>query len=121
MERVQILINQITEVIFQNVCRGLMNNHKQIFGFLTATQIQIKENQSISNVEWSVFLRGIPLKAQTSKKENKKKEEEENQSKSPTKRKTAMLETQKEYEIQQIVYDSLNYLNSDNPIWGEIH
>lgn len=36
-ERVQELISQITQTIFQNICRGLMNVHKQIFGFLTAT------------------------------------------------------------------------------------
>lgn len=39
-ERVKDLINQITEIIFLNVCRGLFNDHKKIFSFLVTAAIK---------------------------------------------------------------------------------
>jgi dynein heavy chain len=42
-DRINILISNITETIFENICRGLFNNHKRIFSFLLAAKILIQE------------------------------------------------------------------------------
>ena len=59
-ERINILMNTITETIYLNVCRGLFNSHKQLFSFLVSSAIDRKSGQ-ISGEEWNVFLKGIPL------------------------------------------------------------
>jgi dynein heavy chain len=38
-ERIEILINSITKSIYNNICRGLFENHKTIFSFLICTSI----------------------------------------------------------------------------------
>jgi dynein heavy chain len=56
-KRLTNLINQITRMIFTNVCRGLFEAHKLIFSFLIASSID-RQNLLISEAVWSTFLRG---------------------------------------------------------------
>ena len=44
VDRIQTLIKNITLVIFENICRGLFNNHKRIFSFLITAKIIILEH-----------------------------------------------------------------------------
>ncbi|KAG2381746.1 hypothetical protein C9374_006130 [Naegleria lovaniensis] len=55
-----ILISNITEYIFTNVCRGLFEKDKIIFSFLICTRILLYD-QVIDENEWLLFLRGAPL------------------------------------------------------------
>lgn len=59
-ERINILLNTITETIYLNVCRGLFNTHKQLFSFLVSSAINRKA-ADITAEEWNVFLKGLPL------------------------------------------------------------
>jgi dynein heavy chain len=59
-ERINILINSITEFVFMNICRGLFNVHKLIFSFLITSQILRREGM-IADVEWSLLLKGVSL------------------------------------------------------------
>lgn len=47
-DRIQELISAITKTIFQIICRGLFNKHKQIFSLMLAIQIAIQETASIT-------------------------------------------------------------------------
>jgi dynein heavy chain len=58
MERLMILINDLTFQTFLNVCRGLFERHKLIFSFMIASQILIKAD-CLSQAEFSLLLRGI--------------------------------------------------------------
>jgi dynein heavy chain len=58
-DRINILIRNITETIFENICRGLFNNHKRIFSFLLAAKILIQELQIVSMKEWNSLIKGI--------------------------------------------------------------
>jgi dynein heavy chain len=51
-------MDNITFIIYENVCRGLFNNHKRIFSFLVSTSIEIKA-KIISAFEWKAFIKGI--------------------------------------------------------------
>jgi dynein heavy chain len=66
-ERIDILINQITEIIYSNICRGLFNTHKLIFSFSIASRILLKSGE-INLAEWGVLLRGIILDATAGEK-----------------------------------------------------
>ncbi|KAL4466850.1 hypothetical protein ABPG74_010447 [Tetrahymena malaccensis] len=59
-QRVDILINSITQTIFLNVCRGLFNDHKRIFSFLVSATIQ-QRSGIITKQEWNLFCRGAPI------------------------------------------------------------
>ena len=59
-ERIQILLNSITEYIYINVCRGLFNAHKLIFSFLITIQI-LRREEKITDEEWKLFLKGVPM------------------------------------------------------------
>ena len=59
-QRISSLINNITETIYVNVCRGLFNIHKKIFSFLVSAHIQLKARK-IAQGEWSMFLKGPAL------------------------------------------------------------
>ena len=56
-ERLQILIIDITDNFYFNICRGLFEVHKLLFSFLIATSINL-ENNKIPQREWQFFLRG---------------------------------------------------------------
>lgn len=57
IKRIKALMDNITKVIFTNVCRGLFEQHTLLFSFLIVTSIQ-KQAQHLSEGLWSVFLRG---------------------------------------------------------------
>ena len=56
-ERLEILIKDVTESFFINICRGLFEVHKLLYSFLNATSI-LRHEQIISVDEWNFFLRG---------------------------------------------------------------
>ena len=55
--RLATLENYITEVIYNNICRGLFEKHKPIFSFLICAQILL-DSELITAAEWQLFLRG---------------------------------------------------------------
>ena len=55
--RISILLADITEQIFCNICRGLFDRHRLLFGFRVAVEV-LRANDSIGNHEWRVFLGG---------------------------------------------------------------
>eukprot|EP00741_Cyanophora_paradoxa_P000409 tig00000404_g400.t1 len=55
--RLQSLIDTITVNVFNNVCRGLFEQHKTIFSFVMCAQI-MRNAGDISDSEWNVLLRG---------------------------------------------------------------
>ena len=56
-ERLKYVIDNITSLIYTNVCRGLFENHKLIFSFLIAVNIN-KKQEVLSELLWNVFIRG---------------------------------------------------------------
>jgi dynein heavy chain len=42
--RVKLLIENVTESLFVNICRGLFNDHKRIFAMMLASKIEMKGN-----------------------------------------------------------------------------
>jgi len=58
--RIEILLDKTTEIIFSNVCRGLFNAHKLIFGFIIAVKV-LQNSGDISAEEFSVLLKGAPF------------------------------------------------------------
>ena len=59
-QRIEILIETITQTIFTNVCRGLFEQHTLIFSFLIAANIR-RQSKALSEALWGVFLRGAGL------------------------------------------------------------
>jgi dynein heavy chain len=55
-ERVQIIINVVTEDVYTNVCRGLFEKDKKMFSFMIAVQIMMQELKTISAEQWNFFL-----------------------------------------------------------------
>jgi len=58
-ERLQILLNDVTESFYVNICRGLFEKDKLLYSFLNATAI-LRKAGDISPDEWSCYLRGSP-------------------------------------------------------------
>jgi len=56
-ERLQVLVADITESFFINICRGLFEKDKLLFSFLITIFIQI-ENKVANMKEWNFFIRG---------------------------------------------------------------
>lgn len=56
-ERLDLLIDNITKLIFTNVSRGIFEAHKNIFSFLIAISIN-RHLGKIDQLIWSTFLRG---------------------------------------------------------------
>lgn len=56
-ERLAILLEDITESFFINICRGLFERDKLLFAFLNTTSIQ-RRSEDVSVSEWNFFLRG---------------------------------------------------------------
>ncbi|CAD8076520.1 unnamed protein product [Paramecium sonneborni] len=61
--RIATLLVNITEIIYQNICRGLFNQHKLIFSFFMAVKIQLNDKE-ISQQEWNYFIKGANLTVQ---------------------------------------------------------
>ena len=58
--RLGILDRYITEVIYNNICRGLFEKHKGVFSFLIAAQVLLASKE-ISSAKWQLLLRGPGL------------------------------------------------------------
>lgn len=56
-DRLNILIHDVTESFFTNICRGLFERDKLLYAFLNASNI-LKRNDEIGIDEWNFFLRG---------------------------------------------------------------
>lgn len=62
-ERLTILIDNITRMLYTNVSRGLFEAHKIIFSFLICTSIN-RNSERIKEHHWNLILRGPgPLEA----------------------------------------------------------
>ena len=57
--RLDILIKDLTESFFFNICRGLFEKDKLLYAFLNASSI-LKRDNAINLDEWNYFLRGSP-------------------------------------------------------------
>ena len=55
--RIDIVIKDITEAFYNNVCRGLFEKHKLMYSFLIASNIA-KSDKKISENEWTYFSNG---------------------------------------------------------------
>lgn len=55
--RLSILIHDVTESFFINICRGLFEKDKLLYAFLNASSI-LRRSGAISIDEWNFFLRG---------------------------------------------------------------
>jgi len=56
-ERIAVLIEDITENFYLNICRGLFEKDKLLFSFMIAAKIKLASNE-INAREWNFFLRG---------------------------------------------------------------
>jgi dynein heavy chain len=56
-QRLQILLVDITESFFTNICRGLFEKDKLLYAFLNASSI-LRRSEAINIDEWNFFLRG---------------------------------------------------------------
>jgi dynein heavy chain len=56
-ERVEILINDVTTAFYNNICRGLFEQHKLLYAYLNTTSIK-KRSGEISTKEWGIYTRG---------------------------------------------------------------
>eukprot|EP00826_Nyctotherus_ovalis_P029112 TRINITY_DN22962_c0_g1_i1.p1 TRINITY_DN22962_c0_g1~~TRINITY_DN22962_c0_g1_i1.p1 ORF type:complete len:125 (-),score=24.31 TRINITY_DN22962_c0_g1_i1:37-411(-) len=59
-ERIDLLMESITKLLYSNVSRGLFEVHKLIFSFLMCTSIK-RNNGSILEQEWNYFIRGVSI------------------------------------------------------------
>ncbi len=59
-ERIHVLENSITRMLYINICRGLFEAHKLIYSFLICTSIK-RKSKSINEVCWNYLLRGAGL------------------------------------------------------------
>lgn len=58
--KLDLYIDNITQAVYTNVCRGLFEQHKPMFSFLMCTSV-LRERHEISAEEWNFFLRGRTL------------------------------------------------------------
>lgn len=56
-ERIQILLDQILLNSYNNVSRGLFEQHKLIYSFMLCVEV-MKQRGEISDAEWQYFIRG---------------------------------------------------------------
>lgn len=56
-ERLSILIDNITRMLYTNISRGLFEAHKIIFSFLMCTSIN-RNSEKINEAHWNLILRG---------------------------------------------------------------
>ena len=56
-ERLKVLLTDITESFYTNICRGLFEKDKLLFSFMIASKIQLTAGK-INAKEWNFFLRG---------------------------------------------------------------
>ncbi|CAD7972922.1 unnamed protein product [Amoebophrya sp. A25] len=65
-KRIMIIIEDITRSVYNNICRGLFEDHKMIFSFMITGEVlrnpghaEYMGRQPIANVEWAFLLRGL--------------------------------------------------------------
>ena len=58
-ERVAILIDDITNAFYENICRGLFEKDKMVYAFFIAARIMKKEGKLPANV-WQCYIVGAP-------------------------------------------------------------
>lgn len=68
-QRLTVLIDRITELMYLNVSRGLFVTHKVLFSFLMCTSIN-RNNGIINDQLWSCLLRGAGIMNKTNMPEN---------------------------------------------------
>ncbi|GBG25533.1 Dynein heavy chain 6, axonemal [Hondaea fermentalgiana] len=56
--RLKNIMTYQNEFVFKNICRGLFETHKLLFAFLITVRIMRFETKRISDLEWTLFLRG---------------------------------------------------------------
>ena len=56
-ERLNILIDDVTNSFYLNICRGLFEKDKLLFSFLNTVQI-LRRSGDITPDEWNIYLRG---------------------------------------------------------------
>jgi dynein heavy chain len=56
-ERVAILLDDITEAFYNNICRGLFERHKLLYAYLNGTSI-LRRADRIEAKEWAIYMRG---------------------------------------------------------------
>lgn len=57
IDRINLLISDITESFYLNICRGLFEKDKLLYSFMIACKILIYD-QLINDLEWNFYLRG---------------------------------------------------------------
>lgn len=62
-ERISLLITDITESFYLNICRGLFEKDKLLYSFMIASKIQLYDS-AINLLEWNFYLRGGPAAAE---------------------------------------------------------
>ena len=55
--RLAILVDYLTNYVYQNICRGLFERHKGIFAFVICAQI-LRNDDKLTDMEWNILLRG---------------------------------------------------------------
>jgi dynein heavy chain len=68
-ERIENLIGSITKSIYNNICRGLFENHKMIYSFLICTSIE-RNSKNIDSQCWNFLLRGAGIYDKADQPEN---------------------------------------------------
>lgn len=53
-------MREITQIVYNNICRGLFNTHKLIFSFMIATRILLQSGD-ITMPDWNLFLKGVMI------------------------------------------------------------
>lgn len=56
-EKIVFLSENITKVVFLDICRGVFNIHKKLFSFLICTSIK-RQTGEIAPHTWNILLRG---------------------------------------------------------------
>jgi dynein heavy chain len=59
-ERLNILLADVTDSFFMNICRGLFEKDKLLYSFLNATSI-LRRGGEITAAEWAFYLRGSTI------------------------------------------------------------
>ena len=57
-------MDNITKLMFTDICRGLFESHKKIYSFLICTSIR-RENNTINFSDWNYLIRGTAKEAKT--------------------------------------------------------
>lgn len=57
IDRINLLISDITESFYLNICRGLFEKDKLLYSFMISSKILLYD-QLINDLEWNFFLRG---------------------------------------------------------------